>query len=242
MRRVEFNLTLSSSWYTVYMVKVLAMTMSLLIMVWVWMPVISLAEDPAVEALQQNVAVAYTPPQASAEALLTLPTVYVLPGSFLYWFKHVYEEIQLVFASDPQDRSALLLKFSRARLAEGYQALGQENWSAATESFKEYQQTQEEVAQLLADLQSRKKDVTQLLDQLKAQLGVQQAIDQFSQKHAPQSKAKEIGALLKIRPAQTLALAVNEGGALLGSQDERQASQSAQVTPSAQASASGEIQ
>jgi hypothetical protein len=202
-----------------------------------WLPSGVLAEDPAMTMVEQNLAVAYQPPQASAEALLTLPTVYVLPGSFLYWFKHTYEQLRLMVESDPQKRTALLLQFSQQRLAEGYQALQKQDWSVAKQSFANYQQDQKAASQQLNALQANKKDVNSLLDVLRLQLGVQKALDAYNQQQAPKDESKDISALLRIRPEQTLALSTAEGGAMLGAEDVRQASSSAQAITSATPSA-----
>jgi hypothetical protein len=217
-------------------VKYLAFIIACLLLT-AWWPATVQATDPALDALQQNVAVAYQPPQASAEALLSLPSVYVLPGSFLYWFKHVVEEVRLLLAANPQQRSALLLEFSQQRLAEGYQAISQQNWPAARQALQEYQRQQDDLSKSLSALQQNNQNVDSLLDQLRSQLGVQQALDEFVSKN-PQKEAKEIGALLKIRPQQTLALATAENGALLGAHDQKQSTSSAQASPSASPSAS----
>ena len=69
-----------------------------------------------------GIVVATESPQASAEALLQLPDVYAMPGTFTYWLKQIIDQIQLIFTSDPEDRTNLLLAFSRDRLSEGYEA------------------------------------------------------------------------------------------------------------------------
>lgn len=218
----------------------LTLVLALGTLVMVWLPPLAQAEDPAIQVLQQNITVAYQPPQASAEALLSLPSVYVVPGSFLYWFKHVIEEIRLVLAADPQQRSGLLLEFSQQRLAEGYQAMQHQDWQSAKRALHDYQYTQDELAKSLQSMQEDNTDVDELLQQLKRQLGVQQALDMYVDSKAPAKDAEEISALLQIRPRQTLALATAEGGALLGARDKKQSTSSAQASSSAVGRQSGQ--
>jgi hypothetical protein len=199
-----------------------------------WMPQAQAAEDPTWQTVQQNMAVAYQPPQASAEALLSLPSVYVLPGSFLYWFKHTYEELRLALTADPQQRSALLLQFSQHRLAESYQAMQHGNWSASVQALQEYQRDQQSLSEILASLQTNHTQIDDLLGTLKTQLGIQQALGEWVKKQAPAGQQQTVGALLQVRSQQTLALAVAENGALLGAQDDRPApSATISASPSA---------
>lgn len=214
----------------------LAIVCTIAILFSAWWPATVRAEDPVIKAVQQNLAVAYQAPQSSAEALLSLPNVYVLPGSFLYWFKHLVEDVRLMLAADEQERSQLMLEFSQERLAEGYQAIKDSNWPAAKEAFASYQSTQEELAKSVSVLQQSDGNVDDLLDQLSRQLGVQQALEKLVGTN-PAPEAKEIGAILRIRPSQTLALARSEEGALLGANDQKLATQSAQASQSATPSA-----
>lgn len=181
---------------------------------------------------------AYHPPQASAEAFLRLPTVYVLPGSFLYWLKHAYEQFQLILTADPTSRSQLLLDLSQERLAEGYQAMKEGKWSSAVSAFHEYQDHQAEITGLLTEVQNHSEDVQPILNRLKQQLQLQQSLKQIGEKVAPNSTKQKISLLLEISHQQTLALAQFEQGALLGVKTVRQSSESAQLSPSPGASAS----
>lgn len=193
-----------------------------------WWPESATAEDTLKQVVDQNVVVAYQPPQASAEALLSLPSVYIRPGSLLYWAKHLYEQVQLVFTADPEDRSALMLKFSQQRLAEGYQAAKEQDWSSAKAALVDYQQGQTGISNSLQQLQQDHQNIDQLLNLLKDQLGIQQALNDYVSKQAPPDEAKQISALLLVRPNQNLALVAAENGSLLGIQSRRQATQSAQ--------------
>jgi hypothetical protein len=203
-----------------------AIGICLLCLGFAWFPAVSAAADPVLQVVGQNVAVAYHPPQASAEALLNLPSVYVLPGSFLYWLKHLYEQLRLVFTSDPHQRSALLLQFSQQRLAESYQAMKNQDWPSTIKVLEDYQQNQQQLSGLISSLQARHLPVDDLLNQLKTQLGAQQALDDFAHQHAPVAQDKRVGALLEIRSNQTLALAAAENGALLGAHVDRVTPQS----------------
>lgn len=198
-----------------------------------------LAVDPAIQTLQQNVAVAYQAPQASAEALVSLPTIYVLPGSFLYWFKHLVEQVQLAWTSDPAKRSQLLLDLSQQHLAEGYQAMKNGNWSSSIKALQDYQDRQQDLASQLKVLQDNHQNVQMMINRVKQQLDMQQALNNLAKTKAPAEDKQQISDLLQIRSNQTLALATSEGGALLGAETQRQAMPPAQASMSAAMQATG---
>lgn len=205
-----------------------------------WWPSWAVAQEdasPLQDLLEQNIEIAYDPPQASSEALVALPSIYIRPGSALYWLKHTSEEVRLFFTSDPEQKSQLMLEFSQRRLAEGYDALQEHDWQSAQKALEGYQLRQSDVATLLREMQRDGQDIEALLELLRDQLGMQQALQQYVTEQVPAGQQPVISSLLDIRPNQTLALAVAEHGALLGEQSTQsaqpQSSQSAQASPTA---------
>lgn len=169
-----------------------------------------------------GVVVALDPPQASAEALLKLPTAYALPGTFSYWLKNIIDQIQLIFTSDPADRAELLLAFSKERLAEGYDAVKSGKAEAALASLERYQNEQIELTTALSKLQDNDIDITPYMNRLNEQLGIQNALQDFVQQEVEDGQAKDkITQLLDISPVQHLAWQQYSQSALLGERDIR---------------------
>lgn len=195
-----------------------------------------LATDNLPQALNDaGVVIATEPPQASAEALLQLPSVYTLPGSFTYWLKQIVEQIQLIFTSDPADRTNLLLAFSRDRLAESYEAVKSGKAEQALAALQRYQKDQSELATSLNSLQDADVDIAPYLDRLQEQLGLQQALQEFVEGEIiDQENRDEVSQLLDVSPVQRLAWQRYNQSALLGERDINLNPESSQsATPSA---------
>jgi hypothetical protein len=187
-------------------------------------------------------------PQASAEALLRLPSVYILPGSFFYWCKQIAESIHLLFVTKPEDRASLLLDMSNQRLAEGYQAMKNGQWQAAATSLQNFQQEQQSLSDSLGGMDLQQSQWKQLLDRLQKQLQLQQSLHTFARTQSQaglnqQNKqvAHEVGMMLGNSPFDHLAYVSYPNQAVLGVADVEQATASAQATTSAQASMSATL-
>jgi hypothetical protein len=194
------------------------------------------AEESALKSLEEaGIVVAMDPPEASAEALLKLPDVYALPGTFSYWVMHLIEEVQLLFTADPEDRASLLLSFSRNRLAEGYEAVKSGKADAALHSLQDYQQGQVDLATSLNNLQNEDVSLKPYLDRLNEQLGLQQALQEYVESEVlDQVKQDEISGLLEISEVQRLVWQRQTESVLLGERDVRQPSEaSSSASPSA---------
>lgn len=193
------------------------------------------------EGVADGLAIGTAPPQASAEALLELPTVYALPGSTWYWLKHVWEDVQLLVTVDDSQRAELLLRFSQQRLAEGYQAIKNGDADTAVAALSRYQDQQRDLAASLDQLQQQDVQLNPFLIRLKEQLGLQQALEDYAKTELTRpGQAQDVTMLLQVQPIQTLVFNAADKQYLLGAsafQPEAQASNSAQASPSASPSA-----
>ncbi len=192
----------------------------------------------AEETLQSlGIEVAVDPSQSSASALIQLPSVYAIPGSFTYWFKSIIEQIQYILASTPESRTQLLLDFSQQRLAEGYQAIQDNNPQAAVDALTKYQQQQQELSDYLNTLQLDNVDMQPYLDKLEQQIGIQKALEDFvEQKVTDADIRSRVTSLLQVQPTQVVAFQKQADRVILGEHKIRptptpQSTQSA--TPSA---------
>lgn len=188
------------------------------------------ADQPSDVLQAAGVEIAIDPSQASASALLQLPSVYAVPGSLVYWLKSTIEQIQYILASSPESRTQLLLDFSQQRLAESYQAVQQKDPQAAVEALTKFQQQQQELSGYLHLLEADKIDMQPYLDKLKQQLGIQRALEQYVEQTMNDPDARNrVTSLLQIQSSQMLAFKKEEGLVVLGQRDRRlpQSSQSA---------------
>ena len=196
------------------------------------------AEEGLPQTLEDaGIVVATESPQASAEALLQLPDVYAMPGTFTYWLKQIIEQIQLIFTSDPEDRTNLLLAFSRDRLAEGYEAIKSGKAEQALVALQRYQDDQFDLATSLNSIQDADANINiaPYLDRLQEQLELQQALQEFAKQEViDQVDRDEISLLLDISSVQRLAWQRYNQSALLGERDVHPTPQATQsATPSA---------
>lgn len=165
-------------------------------------------ESGEVASLEElGISISLDPPQASAAALLELPTIYALPGSIAYWFKSVWEEVRFMFANTPEKRAQLLLEFSQKRLAEGYQAIQSGKNQAAIDAFTEYQADQDDLASYIDVLLNEEVDVEPYLKKIQEQLSLQKTLQEFAEMKVLDTEAKNrISSLLYLQPSQTIAL------------------------------------
>ena len=182
-----------------------------------------------------GIVVATESPQASAEALLQLPDVYAMPGTFTYWLKQIIDQIQLIFTSDPEDRTNLLLAFSRDRLSEGYEAIKSGKAEQALAALQRYQDDQFDLATSMDSLQNKDVDIAPYLDRLQEQLELQQALQDFvEQEVIDQENRDKVSQLLDVSSVQRLAWQRYNQSALLGERDIHPTPQATQsATPSA---------
>jgi hypothetical protein len=177
-----------------------------------------------------GVEVSTKPPVASAEAVLSLPSVYVLPGTPFYWFREMWESLQLIMARSDDARAELLLEFAERRLAEGYQAVKDGRMDQAIDAAQRYRQQHQQAIDQLAVLAKDHKDVAlPLLQKLDEQLKLQQNLQSFVLQRGG-NRGQGIAALLNVPASDALALAIGES-AVLGALKQQAASASA--TPSA---------
>lgn len=224
----------TSSWvYTILMIRRCLFIISLLVVVASY-PV-QVQADQTTDVLQAaGVEIAIEPSQASASALLQLPSVYAVPGSLVYWFKGVIEQVQYILASSPESRAELLLDFSQQRLAEGYQAIQGGDPQAAIEALTKYQQQQQELSGYLQLLESDQVEMQPYLDKLKQQLGIQKALEDYVEQQLDQPEVRNrVTSLLQIQSNQVLAFKQAEERAVLGQKNQRPNQSSASATPSA---------
>ncbi len=178
------------------------------------------AENVSQTLQSAGVEITTEPSQASAEALLKLPSVYTMPGTFTYWIKQIVEQIQLIFTADPADRTDLLMAFSRDRLAEGYQAIKSGQAEQALAALQRYQQQQFDLATNLNSLQDTDVDIAPYLNRLQDQLGIQQALQDFvNQEVNDKANREKISQLLEVSSVQRLAWQRYNQSALLGARD-----------------------
>lgn len=154
-----------------------------------------------------GISLSLDPPEASAAALLKLPTIYALPGSIAYWFKSVWEDLRFALATTPEKRAELLLEFSQKRLAESYQAIQNDKHQAAIEALTEYQDDQADLTSYIDVLLNEEIDVEPYLKKLQEQLSLQKTLQEFAEMKILDSEAKaRISSLLYLQPEQTVAL------------------------------------
>lgn len=202
------------------------------------LPSAALASSDAADTLKDaGVVIATEAPEASAAALLKLPDVYALPGSFSYWLNQVIEEIQLIFTSNPEDRTALLLSFSQKRLAEGYEAIKRGDVEAAVASLQRYQDKQIDLTTALHQLDKLDAEVMPYLETLNEQLEIQQSLKQYSEEQEIEGETGDkISSLLEVSPVQRLAWSRYHETMLLGETDVHMGESTQSASPSAELS------
>ena len=205
---------------------------------WAWP---ALAYEASTAARQAGLSVTTDQPQASAEALLKLPSVYILPGSPLYWAKHLFETIRLIFAGSDQARASLLVQFGQERLAEGYQAFKEGKLDESVSSFSRYSENQDQLNAILSSLHTQKLPLGSLVEELQHQWDTQHLLeDRVSKSKTPGSR--RVSKLLHARAVEDLVYRLEPERAVLGARDRRpQATASAEPT-STEASTSTQLQ
>jgi hypothetical protein len=195
----------------------------LVVSVWCLHPTLAQAQSLPQVGKQAGVVVSVKPPQASAEAVVQLPSVYVLPGSFLYWFKHVIEEVQLILATSDQQRAGLLLTFSQRRLEESYQAINEGKVSAAIDAMQQYQQQHQEIVGQLEQLQqTHPNQFRDLIKRLQDQLKIQDSLHRVVGLRSGNGGAEwhTLASVIDQRPSTSLA-ELQDGSVVLGAHDQR---------------------
>jgi hypothetical protein len=192
-----------------------------------------------VQELGRNagIEVSVKPSQASAEALVALPSLYLLPDSPLYWLRQVFEELQLLLAANERDRVNLLLQFSQRRLAEGYQAVKEGKVESAVKSLQQYRQDHQELATKVEQFDPQADELKPIFTTLKEQLELQDLLKSFVD-HQRRPELNEVSALLSDSAMRSLVFQLDPSVAVLGAEDQRQPVATGSASMSAQPNAS----
>lgn len=70
---------------------------------------------------------------------VSLPDVYILPDSFLYWIVEFWEEVQYVLTEDSDERVELMFTFAEKRLAETIKLIEKDRADFAALTIERYQ-------------------------------------------------------------------------------------------------------